>query len=96
MKPSQVMNNYRDTIKQVVFRHRATNPRVFGSVAQGTDGEDSDLDLLVDPLPDTSLLDVAMIQVELETLLGVPVDVVTPNGLAAGFRDRVLGEALAL
>ncbi|MCC7279667.1 MAG: nucleotidyltransferase domain-containing protein [Chromatiaceae bacterium] len=83
-------------MKQVVFRHRATNPRVFGSVAQGTDDEDSDLDLLVDPLPDTSLLDVAMIQVELETLLGVPVDVVTPNGLAAGFRDRVLDEALAL
>jgi predicted nucleotidyltransferase len=65
-------------------------------VAQGNDGEDSDLDLLVDPLPDTSLLDVAMIQVELETLLGVPVDVVTPNGLAAGFRDQVLDEARAL
>jgi len=79
-----------------VFRHRATNPRVFGSVAHGTDGEDSDLDLLVDPLSDTSLLDVAMIQVELETLLGVPVDVVTPNGLAAGFRVQVLAEALAL
>lgn len=96
MKPSQAMHNHRDTIKQVVFKHRATNPRVFGSVAQGDDGEDSDLDLLVDPLPDTSLLDVAMIQVELEMLLGVPVDVVTPNGLATGFREQVLDEARAL
>ncbi len=90
------MNDHREAIKQIVFLHRATNPRVFGSVAQGNDGEDSDLDLLVDPLPETSLLDVAMIQVELETLLGVPVDVVTPNGLAPHFRDQVLGKALAL
>jgi len=55
------------------------NPRFFGSVVHGDDLDDSDLDLLVDPSPDTSLLDMACIQVEIEALLGLPVDVVTPS-----------------
>lgn len=96
MKPSQAIQAHRDAIKKIVSQHQAANPRIFGSVVHGDDGEGSDLDLLIDPLPETSLLDVAMIQVELEALLGIPVDVVTPNGLAVGFRDRVLNEALAL
>lgn len=96
MKPSQALKIHRHDIKQVVARHRALNPRVFGSVARDTDNEASDLDLLVETTPDTSLLDIALIEVELETLLGIPVDVVTPNGLAEGVRGRVLSEARAI
>ena len=77
-------------------RFRLTNPRVFGSVARGTDTEASDLDLLVDPLPGASLLDVCGLQVELEDLLGVRVDVLTPADLPAKFRDEVLAEARAI
>ena len=96
MKPSQALKIHRYAIKQVVARHRALNPRVFGSVARDTDNEASDLDLLVETTPDTSLLDIALIEVELETLLGIPVDVVTPNGLAESFRGQVLSEARAI
>ena len=66
----------------------------LGSVAHGTDGENSDLNILIDPTPKTSLMDVAKIQVELEGLLGVKVDVLTPNALPDSFRHIVLAEAV--
>lgn len=74
-------------------RFRAANPRVFGSVARRTDGEGSDIDLLVDALPGATLFDLGGLQDELETLLGLRVDLVTPLDLPAGFRDEVLREA---
>jgi predicted nucleotidyltransferase len=64
---------------------RACNPRVFGSVANGTDKEGSDLDILVDPTPETTLLDIGAIRHELLQLLGVPVDAVTPTALPEKF-----------
>jgi hypothetical protein len=75
-------------------RFRTTNPRVFGSVVCGTDRDDSDLDLLVDALPGATLFDLGGLQAELEELLGMSVDLVTPGDLPPKFRQRVLAEAL--
>lgn len=94
MKPSLALEAHRSAVRRVVESHRARNARVFGSVAAGQDTDGSDLDLLIDPTPDTSLMDVAAIQVELECLLGVPVDVLTPNALPASFRQAVLQQAV--
>lgn len=69
------------------------NPRVFGSVARGEDSEDSDLDILVDPAPKTSLLDLAGLQIEIEARTGVKVDLLTPKCLPLKFRQRVMDEA---
>ena len=77
-------------------QYRTANPRVFGSTLHGTDAEGSDLDLLVDALPDTTLFDLGGLQVELEELLGVSVDVLTPEDLPAHFRAKVLAEARPL
>jgi predicted nucleotidyltransferase len=96
MKPSAALEENRELIRRIVLAHRASNPRVFGSVLHGEDSEHSDLDLLVDPAPDASLLDIAHIQVELETSLGVSVDVLTPGALPAKFRTQVLREARAV
>ena len=96
MKPSQALQTHRDEIRRVVLAHRAQNPRVFGSVLSGQDTEDSDLDILIDTTPSTSLMDVAAIQVELESLLGVSVDVLTPNALPDKFRDSVIAQAVCL
>jgi predicted nucleotidyltransferase len=93
MKPSVVLHQHREAIRQVVASHRACNARVFGSVTTGLDTEDSDLDILVDPTPQTTLMDVAAIQVELESLLGVQVDVLTPRALPDHFRQIVLNQA---
>lgn len=94
MKPSLALASHRDAVRRVVAAHRACNPRVFGSVVHGDDNEDSDLDLLIDPTEETTLMDVAAIQVELERLLGVSVDVLTPRALPDALRGRVLSEAV--
>lgn len=70
MKPSDALRQHRDAICATVRRHRVANPRVFGSTALARDHEGSDLDLLVDPLPQTTLFDLGALQVELEELLG--------------------------
>lgn len=94
MKPSQALDLNRAAIRQVVASHRAQNARVFGSVIRGQDSDGSDLDLLIDTTPETTLMDVAAIQVELQTLLGVSVDVLTPKALPETFRNQVMSEAV--
>ena len=96
MKPSDALRYHQDDIRRVVEQNRACNPRVFGSVLRGVDREGSDLDLLVEPMAETSLLDIARIQRCLQQLLGVPVDVLTPRAIPERFRDRVLAEAAPL
>ena len=96
MKPSHALQFHRDAIRRVVLAHRAKNPRVFGSVLTGHDTENSDLDILIDTTPSTSLMDVAAIQVELENLLGISVDVLTPNALPDKFRSTVLAQAVSV
>ncbi|GAB1425270.1 MAG: nucleotidyltransferase family protein [Thauera sp.] len=93
MRPSVVLNMKRSAVREAVSRFRTANPRVFGSVLHGTDQDHSDIDLLVDALPGATLLDLGDLQYELETLLGVPVDLLTPGDLPPKFRDKVLAEA---
>lgn len=96
MKPSEALATHRAALRQVVSRHGLLRPRVFGSVLTGTDTEESDLDLLVDPTESTSLFTIAGLKIDAEKLLGVPVSVLTPNGLPPKFRDRVLQQAQPL
>ncbi|MBN9430188.1 MAG: nucleotidyltransferase family protein [Burkholderiales bacterium] len=93
MRPSIALDMKRSAIREATNRFRTTNPRVFGSVAHGTDRDGSDLDLLVDALPGATLFDLGGLQDELESLLGVRVDVLTPADLPAKFRAKVLAEA---
>ncbi len=93
MKPSAALDLKRDAVREVTNRFHAANPRVFGSALHGIDEEGSDLDLLVDALPGATLFDLGGLQVELEELLGVSVDLLTPGDLPPKFRDRVLEEA---
>lgn len=96
MRPSVVLSEKQAIVRDLVARARATNPRVFGSVVRGEDTEASDLDLLVDALPGTTLFDLGGLQEELEAELGIRVDVRTPGDLPASVRARVLAEAQPL
>lgn len=93
MKPSEALQLRREEIRQVVEAHHARNARVFGSVLHGNDTDASDLDILIDPTPETTLFDIGAIRHELGRLLGVPVDVLTPNALPEKFRNEVLSQA---
>ena len=76
-----------------MLAHRAVNARVFGSVVHGSDTDESDLDILVDTTPDTTLFDLGAIRFKLRHLLGVPVDVLTPDALPDSFRQIVISQA---
>ena len=94
MKPSQALAAHRREIREIVLAHHAVNARVFGSVAHGSDTDESDLDILVDTTPETTLFDLGAIRYKLRNLLGVQVDVLTPNALPDHFRQKVIAEAL--
>ena len=93
MKPSEALNASRAAVRCIVESHHARNVHVFGSVLHGRDTDSSDLDLLIDPTPETTLFDIGAIRHELGGLLGVPVDVLTPNALPDKFRTVVLAQA---
>lgn len=96
LRPSEILELNREAVRRVFEGKHVSNPRVFGSVSRGEDRIDSDLDILVDPTTKTSLFDLAALERELEELLGIPVDVLTPNFLPAKERDRVVSEAQGL
>lgn len=89
-----LVEEHREEILEVARRHGATSIRLFGSVATGHHTNDSDIDLLVELEEGRSLLDHVALKQELEDLLGVDVDVVTPGGLHWSIRDRVLQQAV--
>jgi predicted nucleotidyltransferase len=96
LKPSFALNQKRTEIRELVAKFPTLNPRVFGSVVFGNDKEGSDLDLLVDTLPGLTLFDLGALQYELEEMLGVSVDLLTPGDLPMKFRNLVLAQAQAV
>jgi predicted nucleotidyltransferase len=91
-----VLKEKREEILRIAAKHGASRVRIFGSVARGEAGPESDLDVLVDMEPGRSLLDLGGLLVDLERELGCKVDVVTEPGLRPRIRDTVLKEAVPL
>jgi uncharacterized protein len=83
-------------IRRIVAASGASNPRIFGSVARGDDGPESDFDILVDYLPGFSLIQLSGLQIDLRELLGRWVDVVVEEGIPEGKRPNILRDAIAL
>ncbi len=96
MELSDLLKAQRPAILQLAAQHGASNVRVFGSIARGEAGPESDVDLLVTLADDRSLLDLVGLWQDLEDLLEHKVDVVTDGGLNECMRERVLAEAVAL
>ncbi len=96
MELDNILRSSREDILKIAAKNGACNVRIFGSVARGEAGENSDIDLLVELEPGRSLLDLAKLVVELEDLLNRKVDVVTEQGLYWLLRRRILTEARPL
>ncbi|KQV64596.1 nucleotidyltransferase family protein [Rhizobium sp. Root1220] len=94
MKPSEVLERNRQAIREATKRFNATNPRVFGSVARGEDRVDSDLDILVDALPGSTLLTLGGLQDALDQMMiGTSIHLLTLGDFPEAIRCRVLEEA---
>ena len=81
MGVEELLKEKRQAVMALAARHGALNPRVFGSVARGESGPESDIDLLVKMEEGRSLLDLSALVLDLRDLLGVKVDVVSEDGL---------------
>ncbi len=96
MDANELLKEKREAILETAAKHGARNVRVFGSVARGEADEQSDIDLLVDTMEQTSpWFPVGLIQ-DLEDLLGRKVDIVTEGGIYWLLRRRILKEAKPL
>ena len=91
-----LVKTHREAILAIAARHGARNVRVFGSIARGEGGSESDVDLLVSFEPGRSLLDLIGLKHEVEDLVHRPVDVVTDRALSPYIRDEILAEAVPL
>ena len=74
--------------------HGVKRLALFGSVLGERFTDQSDLDVLVEPLPETTLFDLGGLQDALEEALGVRVDVKTPMDLPPHIRAEVLRQAV--
>lgn len=86
------MKGQRGEILGIAAKYGVPNVRIFGSVARGEADEESDVDLLVEPLPGFTLLKSSAMTRELEGLLGRRVDVVSERALRERIRDRIIKE----
>jgi hypothetical protein len=93
MRPSEALALHRVALRQLLGRYGFKQPRIFGSVLTQTDTEESDLDVLVEPLRGTTLFTLAGLEAEAQQLTGVHVSVLTPGFLSPKFRTKVLQQA---
>lgn len=91
-----VLQAQRAAILETAARHGASAVRLFGSLARGDQSAESDVDLLVDLEDGRSLFDLARLELELEALLGCPVDVAIFNALRPRVKEEVLRDAVPL
>lgn len=96
MMLEELIRERRDEIHRIAAEHGVTRLRVFGSVARGEAGPESDLDLLIEVGPTTSSWFPAGLIMDLEQLLGCRVEVVTEQGLNPMLRESVIEDARPL
>lgn len=81
MLPSERLHIHREEVLEILTRYpMISNVRIVGSVARGEDTEESDVDLLVDTAPGTTLFDIGGLHEDLVDLLGIPVDIISSGG----------------
>ncbi|WP_298347102.1 helix-turn-helix domain-containing protein [Ferrimicrobium sp.] len=97
IRPSELLANNRERVRSLARAHGAERVLVFGSVARGEDNADSDLDLLVEiPTDRIRLFELFTLGHEISEILGIKVDIGTPEMLRPSIRERVLAEARPL
>ena len=96
MTIKQLLHERRTDIQKAAAKHGAFNLRVFGSVVRGEKAEDSDIDFLVDTGQKTNPWFPGGFILELEEMLGRPIEIVTEKGLNPLIRNQVMKEAISL
>ncbi|MBK8870474.1 MAG: nucleotidyltransferase family protein [Elusimicrobia bacterium] len=92
----KTLRDHREEILEVGEVYGARNVRVFGSVARGEAGPNSDVDFLIDLTVGRTLFDLVDLEDRWAQIIHRPVDVVTERGMSRHMKPRVLAEAVNL
>ncbi len=92
----ELLRRKRKAVRVALAKHNVSEARVFGSVARGEQTPTSDIDIAVRMPADTDLIDIAALGLDLESILGVPVDVVPFSSLRPGVAAEVERDGIAL
>jgi predicted nucleotidyltransferase len=91
---SEIYNRHKAEIREIASRYPVSNIRMFDSVLHGEDNDTSNIDLLIDTLPEATLFDLGGLhQDELQVLLGVQLNLLTLGALSPRFRASIISEA---
>ena len=85
------LSQYKSIVRE---KYQVTELGIFGSYVRGEQNSDSDVDVLIDYLEAPDLIELLELEEELSDRLGVPVDVVTKNGLKPRLKERILSEVV--
>lgn len=96
MKPSDILKAHREEIRQIILANKGLSPRIFGSVARGEDIDGSDLDIIIDPAPRLSYMDIGTMMYEIQERFNLKVDIATVRALPERFREKALNMAVPL
>lgn len=96
MNIEEIIGDKRQAILRLAAQYGASQVRVFGSLARGEAGPDSDVDFLVSFPDTTSVFDVIGLWLALKDLMGREVDVLTEGGLDDRMKARILKDAVPL
>ena len=94
MSTVEVLRHGKQEIEAIARKHGAGNVRVFGSVAREEDSPASDIDFLIDVVGKTTSWFPSGMALELQDLLGRPVDVLTERALHPVLKEKVQREAI--
>jgi predicted nucleotidyltransferase len=83
-------------IMPILQKYGVIKAALFGSVVREEEGDDSDIDILVDIEKNVSLLEFIGLKQELEDALGHPVDLVEYGTIKPLLKDRILSEQVVL
>ena len=83
-------------IISILKRHGVSKAAIFGSLARGEEGENSDIDILIELKGEKSLLDLIGLKIELEEVLGKKVDLVEYSTIHPFLKDRILKEQMPI
>jgi uncharacterized protein len=80
----------------ILKRHQVSRAGVFGSVAEGTSRETSDIDFLVEFKGEKSLLDLVALKLDLESRVNRKIDILTYKALNPLIKKKVLSQEVRL
>ena len=92
----EALKQKRTEIISIAEQYGGRKVRVFGSLARGDSGMDSDVDFLIELAPERSLLDIVAIKQDLEDLLQRKVDIVTESAVSPYIRREIVRQAISL